>query len=279
MANLLLLNFGTFIETNRFKALAAKGGFAETDVLDSTNPGPGGLIQKDGVRKIDVAGAPVHSFYELSSPVWKSTIDGDKPFKEEFKSWFERALDKPVQCIYMTGHHWSHDGSAILSWEEEQKFFHARFETDKQTLEFGVTGDRVEIDTTNLRAECKLVFGFGCNVCGGSNSTKYQRFFKPSAPVICGWTESIALPKTEAKSVNKRFFEYLDIYAKEPARNVSSSDRVTWFHNNDSMQLVKAWGWATKGWKQAQARARDKDGSFYKFKVNRKGWPEPVKVP
>lgn len=277
MANLLLLNFGTFIETNRFKALAAKGGFTEIDVLDSTNPGPGALIQKDGVRKINVAGAAVHSFYGLSSTVWKSEI-ADDPFKTEFKSWLDRALDKPVQCIYMTGHHWSHDEFANLSWEEELKFFHARFDTDKQTLQFGVTGDRVDVDTTNLRAECKLVFGFGCNVCGGSNSTKYQRFFQPSTPVICGWTESIALPKSEAQSVNKRFFGYLDIYAKEPARKVSPRDRVTWFHDNDSIELVKAWGWATKRWKQAQARARDKDGSFYKFKVNKKGWPEPVKV-
>lgn len=41
------------------------------------------------------------------------------------------------------------------------------------------------------------------------------------------------------------------------------------------MELVKAWGWATKRWKPGRARARDKDGKFYKYKENRKGWPEP----
>jgi len=278
MANLLLLNFGTFIETNRFKALAAKGQFAETDLLDSTTPGPGELIQENGVQKRNVAGASAHSFQGLSKTVWKSQLSTNKAFKDEFKKWVERALGKPAHCVYMTGHHWSHENEfAILSWEEETTFFHALFDTDKQTLEFGVRGDLVEVDTANLRAECKLVFGFGCNVCGGSNSTKYQSFFKPSQPVICGWTESISLPKSEAKSVNKRFFEYLDIYAKDPDKKVPGTDRVIWYHDNESMQLVKAWGWATKLWKPDRARARDKDGKYYKYKVNSKGWPEPVK--
>jgi hypothetical protein len=278
VANLLLINFGTFAETHRFKALSAAGNFAEADALDSTKPGPGALVQENGVQQRPfVGGARVYSFYGLSKTVWQSQING-KTFKDEFKKWVENALANPIHCVYMTGHHWA-GGSVYttLSWEEETKYFHARFDTDKGKLAFGVEGDRVDIETANLRAECKIVFGFGCNVCTGGNSTKYQNFFSPSKPVTCGWTESIGVPKTEAKSVNKRFFEYLDKYIAKEAK-VGKTDRVVWIYDNDSMQLVKAWGWATKYWFQEQARARDKDGKFYKFKVNSKGWPEPVKA-
>jgi hypothetical protein len=277
MANLLILNFGTFIETNRFKAYAATN-FAEVDVMETT-PGPGDLIQTDGVRTVNVGGAKVHSFYGLTATVWRSNLASGDAFKDEFKKWIDRALANPVHCVYMTGHHWSHENEfAVLSWEEETKYFHALFDTSKQTLEFGISGNRVPVDTTNLRAECKLVFGFGCNVCGGANSAKYQRFFSPSKPVVCGWTQSISLPKTEATSVNKRFFEYLDTFASDATRSVPASDRVTWFHANESMQLVKAWGWATKRWKPSLARARDKDGNYYKYKENAAGWPEPIKA-
>jgi hypothetical protein len=280
MANLLLINFGTFIETHRFKAFAAKSEFTATDLLDSTTPGPGELIQEKGVQhRPNVGGARVHSFYDLSSTVWKSKLSDGTAFKDAFKKWFENALSSPAHCVYMTGHHWgAGDVYTTLSWGDDTTYFHARFDTDKQKLSFGVEGDRVEIDTKNLRAECKLVFGFGCNVCTGSNSTKYQTFFSPSKPVLCGWDHSITLPKSEAKSVNKRFFEYLDIYIDKDPKKVPGKDRLIWFYDNDPFELVKAWGWATKHWKQSNARARDKDGTYYKFKVNKKGWPEPTKA-
>lgn len=279
MSNLLILNFGTVIETHRFKALSAKGEFAATDMLNSTTPGPGELIQTKGVQlRPNVGGAEVFSFFGLASSVWKSTLSDGTTFKDAFKKWLEDALANPAHCVYMGGHHWSGGSAATtLSWGEDTDHFHARFDTDKQELFFGVRGNRVEIDTTNLRAECKIVFGFGCNVCTGGISKKYQDFFSPSKPVICGWTENFAAPRSESKSVNKRFFEYLDIYIAG-ASSVPKTDRVTWLYDNDSMQLVKAWGWATKFVRQSQARARDKDGKHYKFKVNAKGWPEPVKA-
>lgn len=280
MSNLLYINFGTFIETHRFKALSAAGEFAATDLLDSTKPGPGELIQTGGVQnRPNVGGARVYSFYGLKSKVWKSKLSDGRRFKDAFKKWIEDALAAPAHCVYMTGHHWGAGNVyTTLSWGEDTYHFHARFDTDKQKLFFGVEGDRVEIDTTNLRAACKIVFGFGCNVCTGGNSTKYQNFFSPSKPVTCGWTESVSVPRSEKKSVNKRFFEYLNTYIATSKKKVPATDRVVWLYDNDPMELVKAWGWATKYFYQSQARSRDKDGKFFKFKVNAKGWPEPVKA-
>jgi hypothetical protein len=279
VANLLYINFCTFIESHRFKSLSAIGEFAATDMLDSTNPGAGELIQAGGVQqRPNVGGARVYSFYGLKSEIWKSTLSDGRSFKEVFQKWIESALSTPAHCVYMTGHHWA-GGSVYttLSWGEDTSHFHVRFDTDKSKLYFGVERDRIEIDTANLRAECKIVFGFGCNVCTGANSTKYQNFFSPSKPVTCGWTESVTVPREESKSVNKRFFAYLDTYYAG-ATNVPNADRVIWLYDNDPMQLVKAWGWATKNFYQSQARARDKGGTLYKFKVNAKGWPEPVKA-
>jgi hypothetical protein len=278
MSNLLILNFGTVIETHRFKALSAKGEFAATDMLDSTTPGPGDLIQPKGVQLRPTAGgAQVFSFYGLTSKVWKSTLPDGRTFKEAFKKWIEDAVANPAHCVYMGGHHWGGTKSQFLSWGDDNDHFHAQFDTDTQELFFGVRGNHIEIDTTKLRAECKIVFGFGCNVCTGGISKKYQDYFSPSKPVICGWTESFAAPRSESKSVNKRFFEYLDIYIAG-ASSVPKKDRVVWLYDNDPMQLVKAWGWATKYIRQSQARARGQDGKHYKFKVNAKGWPEPVEA-
>jgi hypothetical protein len=278
MSNLLILNFGTVLETHRFKALSAKGEFAATDMLDSTTPGPGDLVQPKGVQLRPTAGgAQVFSFYGLASSVWKSTLPDGRTFKEAFQKWIEDALANPAHCVYMGGHHWGGSASTTLSWGEDNDHFHARFDTDTQGLSFGVRGNRIDVDTTNLRAKCKIVFGFGCNVCTGGISKKYQDYFSPSKPVICGWTENFAAPRSESKSVNKRFFEYLDIYIAG-ASSVPKTDRVVWLYDNDPMQLVKAWGWATKSVRQSQARARGQDGKHYKFKVNAKGWPEPVEA-
>jgi hypothetical protein len=285
MANLFILNFGTFVETHRFKALSMAADFTEVDLLDSTSPGPGGLVQKDGVQlRPFTGGSRVYSFYGLSPTVWTSQFTSGKSFTHEFKKWISNALESPVHCVYMTGHHWSHEGdlTSTLSWGHSQRVFHARFDMEKQTLEFGVHVDEdkewIDVDTANLRTECKLVFGFGCDVASGSNSTKYQNFFKPSKPVICGWTTSISLPKSEKSSVNKRFFEYIDKYIALDPKKVPQTDRLIWLYDNDPMQLVKAWGWATKYWKQSRARARDRDGNFWKFKIKQNGWPEPVKA-
>ncbi|MGH6894584.1 MAG: hypothetical protein ACREEP_20245 [Dongiaceae bacterium] len=272
MASLLLLNFGTYAETHRFKALGRDRGFLDTDALDAASPGD--LVQSDGVQKRNDLGAELYSFYGLSAKVWRSKLSDDT-FKAAFEKWMIEALKSPVHCIYIAGHHWT--GALHTSWGEESSYFYAEFDTDKQQLLFGVSSDQIMLDTTTLRSECRLIVGFGCNVATAIHSQQYQSFFD-SRPVVLAWDQSIRIPKRSEPSVNERFFDFLETRATTDTR-VPKTDRLVWFYDNDSMQLVRAWGRATKNWFSGQARARDKDGNFYKFKKDKKtGEMEPVKA-
>jgi hypothetical protein len=127
--------------------------------------------------------------------------------------------------------------------------------------------------------------GLACGVSSPSlvnaaASQHYQKFFGVGRkPVVCGWNTSIGLPKSEKKSISKRFFEYIDIYAKgEKGKKLPATERLQWLYDNDSIRLVEAWGWATKFVHSSGARVRDKDGTYYSYKINKKGWPAPTKA-
>jgi hypothetical protein len=281
MANLLILNFGTFAETNRFKALGIQRNFVAGDLMDDRSPGE--LVQSGGVRQVlKRAGTDTYSFHGLNKSVWRSKLSDGTTFKEGFQKWMEQVLGKSVHCVYMTGHHWSDERGSrtIMSWGEDTGHFHLLTDTGKQTLQFGISADRVAVDTKNLRSDCKLMLGFGCNVATGINSAKYQEFFGggESKPIILGWDRSIRVPRSGEKSVNERFFDYLDTYAKGD-KSVPDKDRLAWFYEDKPIELVRAWGYATILWFSGQARARDEKGNFYKFKVDKaKASAEPVKV-
>jgi len=103
--HLLLLNFGTLPETNRFKTLAIERKFLAADLMD-VHP-PGELLQEGGVRKVRRAGVgEVCSFHGLKEDVWASKLADGTPFQEAFRKWMERVVRPGVHCAYLNGHHW-----------------------------------------------------------------------------------------------------------------------------------------------------------------------------
>jgi hypothetical protein len=280
LGRLLLLNFGTFAETNKFKAAALSGGFLSFDAMD--DEAPGALVVPDGVRMVrKLAGVDTVSFYGVEPKIWRGKLPDKRAYADVFQEWMNKVLSKPVSCVYLTGHHWDDHSraarSSYLSWGVTGGDFHAEFDRDKAGLQFGDGTKDVSVDTSNLRSACRLVLGFGCDVATGVNSTKYQTFFGGSA-VVLGWTESINVPPLKGPSVSEHFFEYLENVAATNGK-VPKDDRLEWFHGNEPMELVRAWGHATTTakWYTSQARARDKDGNFWRFKVS-KGVAEPVKA-
>jgi len=275
--NLLLVNFGTYAETNRFKTLAVERKFLAADLMDEHPPGK--LLKDGGVRKVRRPGVgEVCSFYGLKKDVWASKLADDKPFQKAFREWMERVVQPGVHCTYLTGHHWrAGERDMFLSWGVGTEYFHARIDTEARTLEFGISDARVLVDVKAVFNECRLVVGFGCNIATGINSAAYQAFFGGAA-IILGWERSTATPRADQQSVNKRFFEYLDGFIQKQT-DVPAEDRLEWFYHNHPMELIRAWGHATRNWLQQRARARDHHGNFYKFEVEKKkGGVEPVKA-
>jgi hypothetical protein len=275
--HLLLLNFGTYAETNRFKTLAVERKFLAADLMD-VHP-PGQLQTPGGVRQVRRAGVgEVCSFYGLNRQVWKSKLADDTPFQEAFRKWMESVVKPGVHCAYLNGHHWrAGDRHMFLSWGRGTNYFHARIDTEARTLEFGISDARISVDVKDVFDECRLVVGFGCNIATGINSATNQAFFGGSA-IILGWERSTATPRADQESVNRRFFEYLDAFVQEQTE-VPAEDRLEWFYRNHPMELIRAWGHATRNWLLERARARDSSGNFYKFEVNKeKNTVEPVKA-
>ena len=172
MSSLAVFNFGTYRETNRFKQRALTGAFLSDDLMTPHSAGP--LVMPGGVRQVRAEGAETYSFYGLSAEVWKSKLDDGRPFKTVFQQWLDGVLARPAHCVYLTGHHWSHGSKPwmVLSWGEDPAHFHMLADSEQLTLAFGAGQDRVAIASANLRANCRLVVGFGCNVATGVNSTK-----------------------------------------------------------------------------------------------------------
>ncbi|SRR6266545_893887 len=278
MGTLLLLNFGTFAETNKYKAQALSSGFLPSDAMQD-NP-PGALLVPDGVREVrQVAGVDVVSFHGLTPKVWRGKLDTGTDYAAAFEAWIGKVVSKPVSCVYLTGHHWDDHKSArlsVLSWGDTTAHFHARFDRAANRLWFGIDRKLLAVDTAKLTSTCRLVLGFGCNVGTPINSSKYQTFFGNPPPVVLGWDASVSVPRAKGPSVNERFFEYLDDFARTSGK-VPQSDRLEWFYLNEPMELVKAWGHATAKWLSSRARARDQAGELWRFKVT-KGVVQPKKV-
>src|SRR6266545_5753427 len=213
--NLLVLNFGTIQETNRFKALAINRGFLKKDVFYEHAPGP--LIRPGGIREVRrIGGIDVLSFYGLQSDVWNGKLPDGNISRDSFRDWVAESLSYPVDCLYMTGHHWDDHRDQrymYLSWGEDASVnFSLKIDTDanKPKMWFGLSGSWVEVDVKAFRSWCQLLVGFGCNVATGTNSSRYQRFFGEPRPIILAWDRKIAVPRAEQISVNTRFFDYLE---------------------------------------------------------------------
>jgi hypothetical protein len=290
VSRLLLFNFGTFQETNRFKQRALGDGFLGSDAMDDNAP-PAALTVTGGVQKLAVAGATVRSFHGLRTDVWSGKTPSKRPYSTEFQTWMNKMLAGPVHCVYLTGHHAVLGAYAVMYWDNEEKRVVYMYLGKVGELVFGVldltkkqTFDTVAIETANLRAECLLVVGFGCNVAASNQSNRYQAYFANGAkkPIVLGWATSMSVPSGGA-SVNAGFFDYLADYAKKNS-GVPATERLRWFYDNQPMELIRAWGrgvFALQG-KAADtlrkgARARHHDGTYYRFEV-KDGVAEPVKI-
>jgi hypothetical protein len=254
------------------------------------SPPPAGLVATAGgkIRTKRAAGVTTYSFHGLKAEQWRGKLSDGPQYREVFKDWMNELLKQPVHCLYLTGHHWD-DHKAhrflFLSHGDTTDYFHAEIDTQQQQVRLGTgrSSFLVGLETHKLRSECLLVLGFGCNVATGINTAKYQKFFRGGRykPIIVGWAQSISVPPYNAsdkRMVSKRFFDYLNSYAKQNS-NVASKHRLKWFHQNEPMELVRAWGYATTFWYRNQARARDQNGKLYRFKYNKKtGVAEPVRA-
>jgi hypothetical protein len=277
MSRLVLFNFGTFQETNRFKARAISDNVLEKDATDDAAPGV--LVRDNGMRTVNAVGVTTYSFYGLTPATWKRKVD-DKPYWELFKAWLEKLLASPVHGVYLTGHH--HDKH--MWWSDETHSVDLWMETDGR-LRFGTTdkATAAEVDTKTLKSECMLVVGFGCNICTASYSLHYQGYFgsAPRKPVVLGWDTTISIPRA-GKSVNATFFDALNAYAASNSK-VPARERLQWLFEYEPMEIVRAWGQgAYEQRKQSNrlwthARARGKDGNFYRYE-EKGGRAEPVKV-
>jgi hypothetical protein len=279
--NVLIVNFGTFFQTNHFKALALDRGFVDADLMENTPP-PTDLVSTKvgGIRKWRDGGVTTLSFYGLSDGEWRSVQKSGQSYREAFRAWMNAVLGDPAQCMYLTGHHWD----LTLSWGESRSSFHARLDADRQRLTFGTGTDKkylVEVRSDKLREQCYLIFGFGCDVASPLNSASYQKFFRGggSKPIILGWDRTIGVQKRNApaiKAVSDRFFAYLDGVAASNSK-VPTKGRLKWFYTNEPMELIRAWGHATTHWFHAQARARDQNGALFEFRLDRaKDTSEPL---
>lgn len=281
MGLLLILNFGTFTETNRFASLATSRGLLDTNLME-THP-PGALVVPGGVRTIPPRGfARTESFHGLANKVWRGKLADGSVFRTKFESWMQGILGHQVECLYITGHHWmiaASDKYTTVSWTDTGTDFSARFQQKDSKLTFGSGGDRVALDTTTMRKNLKLVIGFGCNVATAINSSFYQSWSAPSKPVILAWERSIAVPSARSGvTVNGRFFDYIDALAKANSK-IPATGRLAWLYDHEPMELVRAWGYATIPWLSRQARARGKHGDFYRFSLNKaKDTATPVKI-
>lgn len=290
MSRLLVLNFGTFVETNRFKQRALADGFVGTDAMDDAPPGA--LVKTGGVRTVNRESTTTHSFYGLVPTVWRGSVDSAGPFHQVFEKWMQSLLASPVQCVYLTGHHAvDAKGNAAMYWDDQANEYVFMFMGNATELRFG-TFDKAKnkvlnqfvLETKNFRAECRLVVGFGCNVAAPNQSKRYQQYFANGAkpPIVLGWKTTMSVPSKGA-SVNAKFFDYLAAYAKTNTK-VPAKDRLAWFYDNEPMELIRGWGYGMLGLQgtkakalRAAARARHHDGTYYRFDFKKDGTVEPVK--
>lgn len=284
-----IFSFGTFKETNRFKTESFRKGFFDTDVLFNSDPTE--LLHRDGVGLVQMAGA--ESVFRLfrtepedeadaekqrakSKRLWKKTLSGGDTYRVKFEEWVNAALQDDIDCLYLTGHHWTPTSTSFnLSNGVFGKSFRFTGEKANTDVNIGYDGSLDLIfDIKPIRNQCKLIFGFGCDVATAEASLIYQDVFGRGAndvPVVCGWNTTVGLPAWNQadRSPNVRYFEFLESFA---AANVDPAhppaNLLQWFYDNHPMELVRAWGHATQRWIKNAARARGKDGKLYKFKLD-----------
>ena len=276
MGRLLVLNFGTFAETNRFKRQALSDGLVVSDAMD--DDAPNGLVAPGGVRLSTGAETTTASFFGLTPARWSGRTTLGMPFHQGFEAWMQRVLAQPVECAYLTGHHAAPAGKANMWWADqvEEKFF--TYLGTPAKLSFGVVEiktqritKRITLDASNLQKACRLVVGFGCDIATAENSLHYQSYFAcaPRKPIVLGWASSMSVP-SRGPSVNDRFFEYIRAYSQVNS-SVPVRDRLAWLYEHEPMVLIRAWGHGVLPYRGGTmwdaARARHADGRFYKFDV------------
>jgi hypothetical protein len=163
--------------------------------------------------------------------------------------------------LYLTGYHWARDDDDdffMLANGETNDDFHFTGTVGGTKLQIGVRGTMTEYDLTPLNAANKLIFGYGCDVATATGSRIYQSIFghDNQLPVVCGWDATIGVPhySDAAKSPNLRFFDYLTDFAN--SHTAPPTGRLQWFYDNHPMELVNAWGHATRTHIPGNARAR-----------------------
>jgi hypothetical protein len=275
MSRLLLVNFGTFQETNRFKKLAIDIGMLEKDATDDAPPGV--LVRSNALRTVNALGVTTYSLYGLRPATWKLTVSG-KPYWQQFKEWLDKLLASPIHAVYLTGHH----RDFRMWWSDDEDSVDLYMNTDGR-LRFATpeAATAAEVETRTLKSECMLVVGFGCNIATASHSEHYQRYFgsAPRKPVVLGWDTTISIPSA-GTSVNQGFFDAINAYAASNTK-VPANGRLQWLYEHEPLEIVRAWGQGTYAHRNTSrrlwtsARARGKDGAFYSFEV-RNGRAEPV---
>lgn len=273
MDSLLILNFGTYAATPRFKKEAIAQGIVRRDLMDGIRV-PASIHGEGGVRRVAAyAGTTAYTFHGLAAARWKSGNVADT-----FMTWIQQVMSHEASCVYLTGHHWRQ----VLSWGDDVDHFHARFRPNGSSsrLQFGVTRSMREVRSTQFRRGCRLVLGFGCDVGSANNGSAYQQFFREGGktPIVLGWDGKIGVPHWKApeqKQVGSRFLRALTSLGKP--HGAPDQDKLTWLYEHRPDKIVEAWGVATQYWFANKATARDAAGQFYRF-VTRSGRRVPVRA-
>lgn len=270
----LIVNFGTFFETSRFKASAFKNGFLDTDVMLNDDPTRLLIDKKAGIVLKGTPDLPVLSMFHLNAKTWESnlgTSSDPEKYRKVFEEWLAKSLVDGIDCLYLTGHSWAHDEQDRYTVSSDE--FHDSFmftgRRNQSDFEVGPGGKREKFSTAKIKSNCKLIFGFGCKVATSHASEQYQTVFgrgDNDFPVICGWNDSMSIPGHNQNSVIERYFEYLSKFAE--ANNGPKENRLEWFYMTHPLELVKAWGFATHVKGKSRARARGKDGILRKMKFD-----------
>ncbi|MGY1582043.1 hypothetical protein [Streptomyces sp. MN13] len=282
MTSFLLFNFGTFTETNRFKKRALDSALVGQDLMD-TFP-PRGLLVPEGVRSCSAAGTTTISFLGLTLDTWKSSVGAGaaaKRFSQVFQRWMSDVVGGGPDVVYLAGH----QSGQRMWWQDVDPNWVTDF-TDLAHVSFQqhnhathAPSEQVSCDSSPFRKQCKLVFGFGCNICQGGNLSHYQEYFRNGAnkPVFLGWNGKILIPRNDWPSINNAFFDALDAHASAAGSGAPATDRIDWFYASQQSHLISAWGTAVAAYRgHAQkrlwqsARAVASDGKVFKFGFDEK---------
>jgi hypothetical protein len=280
--SLLMLNFGTFRETNIFANDLQHQGFA---LFDSTNGSKTPGFSLDRVK----GPTEVYTLFRIDSQRWTGTAPS-RTFAKAFGAWMQSVVDAEPEVAYLTGHHAQGDRRTVMTvlandWPEDRIRFAAGFTADGRTMSFAAPADLEQVarvDLAGAKRNCRLVVGFGCSVARPDFAQFYQRVFSAGAErsIVLGWDRTMSIPRSGEGSVNSTFFREL---TKIPDVEGSSIGEVC---RRWPAQVVAAWGTAVAtfhGGKPgdnplfAHAAARDAQGMQYRFEIaNGRATPRPT---